>query len=393
MFSMPKLSAICCLLLLPVAARYGQTGLTQSTRKDALPAQSEIFSRDRVTGIIADSRKIVSPNGIEVLTAIPIKGATQWVSVRGRDRRNPILLMLHGGPGSPTMPEDYTFQSPWEDYFTVVEWDQRGAGKTYAANDPQVVGPTMSLDQITSDAEEVVRWLQKTYGKKKIFLMGHSWGSVLGVRLARAHPDWFYAYVGVGQIVNMRASERIGYDFVLAEAKEHHNDEAVKQLEALAPYPGDVGGLTIARGQAQRKWLMYYGGLTYGRQDYKYNAHAWQLSPDYTEKELANFDAGSALSLERLLPAMEMVDFDAVTTFNCPVFLFEGRHDYTTSHELAAKWFGTIQAPRKELVWFENSAHMVMQEEPGRFLNYLVRDVRPFAVSSGDVTADNEVVH
>ncbi len=357
----------------------------------ASPAQSEMLSRNRVVGIIAESRKIVSPNGVEILASIPINGTMQWVSVRGRDRRNPILLVLHGGPGSPTMPEDYTFQSPWEDYFTVVEWDQRGAGKTYAANDPKTVAPTMSLDQLTSDAAEVVRYLQKTYAKKKIFLMGHSWGSVLGVRLAQAHPDWFYAYVGVGQIVNMRESERIGYDFVLAEAKQHHNDEAVKQLEALAPYPGDVGGLTVSRGQAQRKWLMYYGGLTYGRTDYKYNANAWELSPDYTEKDLDALDPGSSLSLERLLPAMEIVDFDAVTRFKCPVFLFEGQHDYTTSYQLAAKWFDKISAPKKELAWFENSAHMVMQEEPGRFLFHLVADVRPLAASSGDIAPDNEV--
>ena len=390
---MPKVSLICCLMLLPIVAEYVQTQARQSTRRDAQPAQSETLSRGQAIGIIAESRKIVSPNGVEVLTAIPINGTMQWLSVRGRDWSNPILLMLHGGPGSPTMPEDYTFQSPWEDYFTVVEWDQRGAGKTYAANDPKLIGPTMSLAQMTSDAEQVVRYLQKTYGKKKIFLMGHSWGSVLAVRLAQARPDWLYAYVGVGQIVNMRASERIGYEFVLAQAKEHHNDQAVKQLEALAPYPGDVGGLTSARGQAQRKWLMYYGGLTYGRTDYKYNANAWKLSPDYTEKDLANFDAGGLLSLERLLPAMELVDFDAVTTFKCPVFLFEGRHDYTTSHELAAKWFEKIKAPSKELIWFDNSAHMVMQEEPGRFLNYLVRDVRPLAARSGDVVPDNDVVH
>ena len=380
---------ICCLLFAGTGL-YAQTGASQSMAKDAQP---ERLSRERVTGIIANSRRIVSPNGVEMLTALPINGTKQWVSIRGRDRRNPILLVLHGGPGSPTMPEDYTFQDPWEDYFTVVEWDQRGAGKTYAANDPKVVGPTMSLEQITSDAEEVVRYLQKSYGTKKIFLLGHSWGSVLGVRLAQAHPEWFYGYVGVGQIVNMRESERLGYAFVLAQAREHHNADAVRELEALAPYPGDVGGLTVARGQAQRKWLMYFGGLTFGRTNYNYNADAWKLSPDYTERDLANFDAGLSLSLERLLPAMEKVNFDAVTTFECPVFLFEGRHDYTTSHELAARWFERIRAPKKELVWFENSAHMVMQEEPGRFLNYLVRDVRALAAEGGDVAPDNVVMH
>src|ERR1700691_5814898 len=98
-----------------------------------------------------------------------------------RDRDNPILLFLHGGPAAPEMPTSWTFESPWEDYFTVVQWDQRGAGKTYASNDPKALAATMTVKQMTSDAEEVVRYLQNTYGKKKIFLLGHSWGSVLGV--------------------------------------------------------------------------------------------------------------------------------------------------------------------------------------------------------------------
>jgi pimeloyl-ACP methyl ester carboxylesterase len=388
---MLKMLSICFsavfLCLVPANA---EVQAPQRASSPTQPGQPEALSRKRVTGTLEESRKIVSPNGIETLSAVPINGTMQWLSVRGRDRRNPILLMLHGGPGSPTMPEDYTFQSPWEDYFTVVEWDQRGAGKTYVANDPNIVAPTMTLEQMTSDAEEVVRYLQKTYSKKKIILMGHSWGSVLGVRLSQAHPEWFYAYVGVGQIVNMRKSEKIGYDFVLAQAKELHNEEAVKQLEALAPYPGDVGGLTIARGEAQRRWLMYYGGLTYGRTNYKYNADAWELSPDYTEKDLDQIDAGSLFSLQRLLPTMEKVDFDSVTTLRCPIFLFIGRHDYTTSHELA-KWFRKINAPKKEFVWFENSAHMVMQEEPGRFLFHLVTDVRPLA--GGDMAPQDEVIH
>jgi pimeloyl-ACP methyl ester carboxylesterase len=135
---------------------------------------------------------------------------------------------------------------------------------------------------------------------------------------------------------------------------------------------------------------MYYGGLTYGRTNYKYNADAWELSPDYTAKDLEQIDAGSLLSLQRLLPPMEKVDFDAVRTFRCPIFLFVGRHDYTTAHELAAEWFNKISAPKKEFVWFENSAHMVMQEEPGRFLFHLVTDVRPLA--GHDIAPQEKVI-
>src|SRR6202044_2167457 len=191
-------------------------GFARAQASSTQPAsgQAGMMSRKEVTGIVANSRKIVSPNGAEELLTIPVNGTKQWLSIRGRDRRNPVLLVLHGGPGSPTMPADYTFQSPWEvyftggerdrrnpvllvlhggpgsptmpadytfqspweDYFTVVEWDQRGAGKTYASNDPKALAGTMTVEQMTSDAEEVVRYLQKTYGKKKIFLLGHSGG-------------------------------------------------------------------------------------------------------------------------------------------------------------------------------------------------------------------------
>src|SRR5580698_2152938 len=183
---------------------HGQSaGAQQSTNSNpSQPSQPQMMSRPDVTSIIAASRKIVSPNGVDELLPLQINGSTQWVSIRGKDRRNPIILFLHGGPGSPTMPADYTFQTPWEDYFTVVQWDQRGTGKTYAANDPAITAATLSMMQMTSDAEEVVRYLMKRYDKKKIFLLGHSWGSALGVQLAQRHPEWFYAYIGVGQVVN-----------------------------------------------------------------------------------------------------------------------------------------------------------------------------------------------
>jgi pimeloyl-ACP methyl ester carboxylesterase len=345
-------------------------------------AQQKIFSRSEVTDIIATTRKIVSPNGVEELLPVQINGTTQWLSVRGSDRRNPILLYLHGGPGSPTMPEDYTFQTPWEDYFTVVQWDQRGAGKTYASNDPKALASTMTIEQMTSDAEEVVRYVQKRYDKRKIFLLGHSWGTVLGVALAQRHPEWFYAYLGVGQMVNMQKNEVDGYQFALEEAKSHHNSEAERELVALAPYPGN---LTFDRIGTQRKWLMYYGGLTYGRTDFSYDGDARLLSPGYTQRDLDLVDEGSLYSVTHLLGPLEAVDYDSVTDFKCPIFLFEGKHDYAVSHALSAEWFSHVKAPSKKLVWFDNSAHMVMQEEPGRFLYHLITDLYPLAVQAGDI--------
>ena len=232
------------------------------TPANAAP-QTQTLSRKEATSIVADTRKIVSPNGVDELKEIKVNGTFQWISIRGKDKRNPILLYLHGGPGSPTMPGDYTFQSPWEDFFTVVQWDQRGAGKTYGANDPNALIPTMTLPQMVDDAAVITQYLRKTYGKRQIFLLGHSWGSALGVTLAHEHPQWFYAYIGTGQMIDGQKSEAEGYKFALAEAESHHNAEAVKELSAISPYPG-LPPFTVARIGVQRKWLEILRGADMG---------------------------------------------------------------------------------------------------------------------------------
>src|SRR5204862_2240588 len=132
--------------------------------------------------ILAEVGKIVSSNGIDEAKAVEIGGIRQWITVRGRDRHNPILLVLHGGPAAPDLPNRYLFESHWTDYFPVVEWDQRGAGKTYGLNAPETVAPTMHADRRVQDAEELVGYLRRTYGSKKIFALGHSWGTILGLK-------------------------------------------------------------------------------------------------------------------------------------------------------------------------------------------------------------------
>jgi pimeloyl-ACP methyl ester carboxylesterase len=388
-------ASACCLLAIlssMVAARAAPSGpAAASSAASPTPAiKPRMMSRDEVTRILDNSRRIVSPLGVDEHIKLRIGGIDQWLSIRGHDRRNPILLFLHGGPASVTMAVSYTFQSPWEDYFTVVQWDQRGAGKTYAANTEQQMTPGMTIAGMTDDAEQVVRYLRQHYGKQKIFLVGHSWGTVLGTRLAQQHPDWFYAYIGVGQVVNVRKNEEIGFAFALRAAKADHNDKAVRELEALAPYPGTVP-LTLDRMATRSTWEMHYGGLTHGRKDFSFYADAEDLSPDYSQAELDAIGKGSGYSLKYLLQPLLDVNFEDVTRFGCPVILFVGQHDYTTSHELAEQWFDRIQAPSKHLVLFADSAHMIMQEQPGRFLMHLVTDALPLAQKAGDV-APAEIV-
>ena len=344
--------------------------------------------RTPVQKILRDVRRIPQPQGIEEAFPVRIGGIDQWISVRGRDRRNPILLFIHGGPASTEAPVSWLYQSGWEDYFTVVQWDQRGAGKTYVANDAAVVEPTITQERMVADGEEMVAWLRSHYAKRKIFVLGHSWGTLIGLEVARRHPDWLHAYIGMGQMIYGRDNERLGYEWALKAARADHNADAVKQLLALAPYPRADGSVSVEQIIAQREWVIHYGGLTWGRPDFDYAQDAAKLSPDYTRKELSPED-GIGQSLPRLLSAMTGYDVRGVTRMDCPVFIFAGRHDYETPSELAVDWLAALHAPRKGLVRFENSAHMMELEEPGKMLVHLVGDVRTIAVEAGDAAPVN----
>jgi len=373
------------LFMLALAVGVAAPRAFADTTAQATPAQdkSALMSRDEVTRILASNRKITTAQGIEETVKVRINGIDQWLSIRGKDRRNPILLFLHGGPAAPAMPEAYTFQTPWEDYFTVVQWDQRGAGKTYLANTEQAMAPGMTVQGMTDDAAQVVQYLREHYGKQKIFILGHSWGTVLGVNLAQQHPDWFYAYISVGQVVNGRRNEEVGYNYALTQARAESNAKAIAELEAMGPYPGNK--LTLDRLGTRSKWEMYYGGLAWGRKDYQFDVDAEELSPDYSKQDLTAIDKGSLFTLNYLMDPLLAVNFDHTTHFNCPVIVFVGAHDYTTAHELTEEWYSHIQAPSKHFVSFADSAHMVMQEQPGRFLAHLVSDVLPLAQKVGDV--------
>ena len=336
--------------------------------------------------ILAEVGKIVSSNGIDEAKAVEIGGIRQWITVRGRDRHNPILLVLHGGPAAPDLPNRYLFESPWIDYFTVVEWDQRGSGKTYELNDPEKVASTMHAERMVQDAEELVAYLRTTYIKNKIFAVGHSWGTILGLNLAARRPDWLYAYIGVGQIINMREAERICYDWVLNTARKAGDAQAVKELEAIAPYSEPNGALPPEKINVERKWSVHYGGLTYGRDSYDFWENAEKISPDYSETDFKTIDAGSAFSLPKLLPEMAATDFTKLTRLGCPVLIFAGRHDYTTPSEPVRRWLARLEAPSKRWVWFENSAHMIWAEEPGRVLVNLVQFALPFAAASASAS-------
>lgn len=326
--------------------------------------------------IIRDADSVVTPNGIQETYQTRLGGLNQWVFVRGQDRNNPIILFVHGGPASPMAPVSWLFQRPIEEYFTVVHYDQRASGKTYAANDTINLGNTIRIEQYVKDAVELAEFIRKKYGKEKIILIGHSWGTIVGMRVALQRPDLFYAYVGIGQVINTNDNERLSVDYAVKEATRLRNDTALAELKSIAPYPGNKP-ISRERIIIARKWPQYYGGLSAYRTRSSYYFRAPRLSPVYSVRDVAAIDAGNQFTLGRILPEFLRVDFKPVKSFPIPVFMFMGRHDYTTPSEPTDRWLRQVNAPLKKGIWFENSAHLIPLEEPGKLLLTLVQEIRP----------------
>lgn len=330
--------------------------------------------------IVADVNRIVTPKGVQDTFELVLGGARQVVNVRGADRENPILLFIHGGPGAVEMPIAWTFQRPWEDYFTVVQWDQRGAGRSYLLNDPATLAPTMTFDRYRDDAIELIEALRKRYGKRKVVVLGHSWGTAVGLAVAAKRPDLLHAYIGMGQIIDWRENERAGMAWTLAQARAKGDQDAVKGVEALAPYP-DGDRFTIQQADEWRKYAIRYGSLAAYRKDANFYLRAPRLSPEYSAADRKAWIDGSLFTVTTLWPRLADVSFMKLRRVETPVILFLGRHDTTTDSKLAADWAARLSAPRKQVVWFEHSAHLPMIEEPGRTFAALLAQVLPLTGS------------
>jgi proline iminopeptidase len=355
----------------------------------SIPAQAQEapgpHGRAEAIKIISELRKIVAPGGLERTEKVRIGGIDQWVSIRSRDLRNPVLLVIHGGPGWVAMPTSWYFAHGWDEFFTVIQWDQRGAGKTYVSNDAATVAPTLTVDRMDADAEEVASWARKTLGKEKLFVLGHSWGSLLGLTLAERHPEWLHAYIGVGQGIDAPESERRGWAWAMAQARAAKNEEAIRDLDSIAPYAVGKTPVSVKDVLVQRRWLNFFGGAAYRRPDASFEGAAVNLSPEYTDEDVRQVWKAQELSVEKLLSAVLTADLSHVKRLKTPLILFLGRHDYNVSATVAAEWFAGVKAPSKQLVWFEQSGHEVMAEEPGKVLLSLVRHARPIAERAGDV--------
>jgi len=314
---------------------------------------------------------IDSAKGIDEASYVAIGGIEQWVTVRGQDRNNPVLLFVHGGPGDVTTPWSLPCFAPWEDRFTVVQWDERGAGRTLAKSGPSIA-PTMTLNRMAQDGVELAEYLCKRLGKRKVILVAHSFGTILGLRMIQARPDLFLAYVGTGQVADETANYAAAYEALLQKARATGNRQALEELKSAGPPPYASG-----QGyQVQRKWSNRFEGAD------RFLPATLGLAlaaPGYSVQDLNDALDGEGLSAEQLVPQTRSATMkDLGLKFAVPIFFFEGTEDFTTPTELARNYLQAIQAPRKEFVPIRGG-HFAVFMNSDEFLAQLVARVAPLA--------------
>ena len=311
--------------------------------------------------------------GIDEERFIEIGGIEQWVTIRGQDRANPVLLFLHGGPGDVTNPWTFALFAPWEKEFTVVQWDQRGAGRTLEKTGP-AVAPTMTLERMVQDGIELAEYLRKRLGKDKIILVGHSFGSILGVLMVRTKPGLFYAYVGTGQVGDNKRNYSVAYDALVKKARNTGNAQALRDLRRVGPPPYASGeGYGI-----QRRWANAFEGAD----QFLFGTIGLILvAPGNSVQDINDSVAGQQLSAERLVSQTKSLGPKELgLDFGVPMFVFQGVEDFTTPTELARLYLASIRAPRKGFVEIKGGGHFAVFMKSDVFLSELVQRVRPLAV-------------
>ena len=316
-------------------------------------------------------------DAIEEASYVPIGGIDQWITIRGEHRDNPVLLFLHGGPGDATNPWSYPYFAAWEKAFTVVQWDQRGAGRTLERNGAPPAG-TLTIGQLVRDGLELSEYLRTHLRQDRIILVGHGWGAVLGVLMVKARPELFAAFVGTGQIVDPVADERAAYQAVLATAQAAGDSQALTHLRAIGvpPYaPGSPAGQLFDRwlqrceGSAADAFLTGRIGLAL-------------TAPGYTLQDVDAWIGGRTLSAQDLQKQIrELAPRRLAGPLALPVFVFQGARDCSSPASSAMDYVELLQAPMKAFVAIPDAGHFAVFTHSDQFLRLLVQRVRPLAVA------------
>ena len=326
--------------------------------------------------VLKNSTNIDTPNSISTLEKVTLGNLEQWIFIRGVDQSNPVLIFLHGGPGAPLAGMSSSRKNDAEliKHFTVVHWDQRGAGKSYQ---PDISLRSMTIDSLVEECSELIDYLRRKFDIQKVFIIAHSSGSVIGIKTAYKYPDKIYAYVGVCQIINDYEQQKISYDFILEEVQKSGDAKKIEKIEAIGPPPYD----TPRRQNKKDNFIFRYGGVVHNN-SFRHMGSVmlgFLTSPEYSLLEGLKtlLNKGYEFSMEAMWEDLKQINLTKViSSINVPVYFFEGRYDMATPTVLVEKFYNGLDAKKgKKFIIFKKSAHLPMLEEKKKYEDLLINIV------------------
>ena len=295
---------------------------------------------------------------------LELGGALQYVEIKGSSAKNPILLFIHGGPAWPQTPQLRYYNSELADKYTLVIWEQRGAGNSYKKN------PTpqhLTLEQIIKDGHQLTNWLKEKYNQESIFLAGYSWGSLVGLKLVNQYPENYKAYIGIAQIVNTAKGIKISQNWLKEQATKANDYESLKSLDSLK----NISNYADDLDRFFNQWLLLnkYNGATYNKVSEKETEKAMSYYEDYKEYDWFKVWEYSS---KKMQGDLFEANIEGITKIEIPVFLLQGKHDWNIPSVLAEEWFKNLKSPKKKLYWFDKSGHGPLEEEPKKFNKVMI---------------------
>jgi CubicO group peptidase (beta-lactamase class C family) len=324
-----------------------------------------------MTPPILDTQGQPLTGSIATLEKVELGGSEQWISIRGRDIHKPVLLFLAGGPGGSQLATARYALGGLEEHFVVVNWEQPGAGKSFDAVDRSTLTP----ERYIADAHELILYLRQRFDEDKVYVLGESWGSALGVMLAQRYPDLFHAFIGTGQMVAFKETDILCYEFALRWAQERGDTQKVERLKQQGPPP------YYGKGVAWKQTTYLLDTFAYMNQnpaiaDNGFNTFRDLASPEYGLYDKVNWFRGVLETLDVVYPQLWEVDFrQQAVHLEVPVYFLLGRHDVNAPPVLAEEYYKVLRAPHKELIWFERSGHNPWVSESARFVEVMANTV------------------
>jgi pimeloyl-ACP methyl ester carboxylesterase len=311
---------------------------------------------------------ILTEHSIAVRKTWNINGIDQWVLIRGHNKiDNPLLFILHGGPGMPSNGTVRLQNSELEKHFTVIYWEQRGSGYSFHK---EMQEEQLKSEYFVEDLKILIKMVQSEVNADvPVYILGHSWGSIIGLRFAVAYPELLDLYIGVGQVTHDVRAETVSRNFALEKAWADGNSQAVKELEDIGLPPYDYDKLMI-----KSRWVSYYGAYGSHSNDsvtvrYLKMLRAFEFGWPY----LIKLNKGAYFSLRVLQGEIASVNFfEEIPELKVPLVFLEGRNDYAVPVELAEEYFEFLKAPEKTLHIFEGSGHSPQRDEPEAFNNFII---------------------